>query len=99
MVVHMSRNNEYEQDIRERILFFLYRNSYWQKRHTPKINICNKLSDIPCKYINKELKRLYKDEFIRIKKTNHGEDVFLNIKKKKEIENEINDKLKRLYDF
>ena len=24
---------------------------------------------------------------------------FLNIKKKKEIENEINDKLKRLYDF
>ena len=74
----MSKIEEDRQEIRERILFFLYRNSYWQKRHTPKINICNKLSDIPCKYINKELKKLYKEEFIRFKKTNHGEDVFLN---------------------
>ena len=93
----MSKNEEDRQEIRERILFFLYRNSYWQKRHTPKINICNKLSDIPCKYINKELKKLYKEEFIRFKKTNHGEDVFLNIKKKREIENEIEDKLNKLY--
>ena len=95
----MSKNKEYGQEIRERILFFLYRNSYWQNRHTPKINICNKLSDIPCKYINKELKKLYKDEFIRFKKTNHGEDVFLNIKKKKEIELEIKNKLRSLYGF
>lgn len=95
----MSKNKEQGQEIRERILFFLYRNSYWQKRHTPKINICNKLSDIPCKYINRELKKLYKDEFIRFKKTNHGDDVFLNIKKKKEIENEIKSKLNRFYDF
>ena len=93
----MSKNKEDKQEIRERILFFLYRNDYWQKRHTPKINICNKLSDIPCKYINKELRKLYKEEFIRFKKTNHGEDVFLNIKKKKEIENEIKNRLDRLY--
>ncbi|WP_304092870.1 hypothetical protein [Methanobrevibacter ruminantium] len=69
-----------------------------EKTHS-KINICNKLSDIPCKYINKELKKLYKEEFIRFKKTNHGEDVFLNIKKKREIENEIEDKLNKLYGF
>ena len=95
----MSKNKIDGQEIRERILFFLYRNSYWQKRHTPKVNICNKLSDIPCKYINRELKKLYKEKFIRFKKTNHGEDVFLNIKKKKEIENEIEYKLKQLYGF
>ena len=95
----MSKNKIDGQEIRERILFFLYRNSYWQKRHTPKVNICNKLSDIPCKYINRELKKLYKEKFIRFKKTNHGKDVFLNIKKKKEIENEIEYKLKQLYGF
>ena len=92
----MSKIEEDRQEIRERILFFLYRNSYWQKRHTPKINICNKLSDIPCKYINKKFKKLYKEEFIRFKKTNHGEDVFLIIKKKREIENEIEDKLNKI---
>ena len=30
--------------IREDILYFLFRNNYWQNRHTPKSNICNKLS-------------------------------------------------------
>ena len=38
-----------------------------EKTH-PKINIC-KIVRIPCKYINKELKKLYKEEFIRFKKT------------------------------
>ena len=95
----MSKDKEYGRDVRERILFFLYRNSYWHKRHTPKINICNKLSDIPCKHINKELKKLYVDGFIRFKKTHPGEDVFLNIKMKKEIEKEIENKLNSLYEF
>lgn len=35
--------------IREDILYFLFRNNYWQNRHTPKSNICNKLSQHPCK--------------------------------------------------
>lgn len=95
----MSKKRSYEKEIREQILFFLYRHSYWQKRHTPISNICNKLSSIPCKYINKELKQLYKDEYIRFKNTNHGKDVFLNIAKKKEIEEEINQKLNDLYSF
>lgn len=37
--------------IREDILYFLFRNNYWQNRHTPKSNICNKLSPVDC--INK----------------------------------------------
>ena len=74
--------------IQEEILFFLYHNKYFNKRHTPISNICNKLSQIPCKYLKKELKILYKSEFVRFKKTKHGHDVFLNVKKKKEIDNE-----------
>ena len=85
--------------IREDILYFLYRNNYWQNRHTPKSNICNKLSQHPCKKINKELRQLYKDELIRYKKTNHGDDIYLNIHKKLQIENEIKYKLNQLYNW
>ena len=66
-----KKTEEQRKEIRTRILFFLYRNNYWQSRHTPMINISNKLSDIPRKFINKELKQLYLDEMIRIKSTNH----------------------------
>ena len=83
--------------IQEEILFFLYHNKYFNKRHTPISNICNKLSEIPCKYIKNELKSLYKLKLIRFKKTKHGTDVFLNIKMKKEIEKIIFDKLDSLY--
>lgn len=83
--------------IRKDILFFLYRNHYFNKRHTPVSNICNKLSQIPCKYIKKELDSLYKTELIRYKKTNHGKDVFLNVRMKKEIEDVISDRLNSLY--
>lgn len=72
----MSKNKTVPTEVRHNILFFLYRNSYWKNRHTPKENLCNKLSHIPCKEINKELKQLYKDKFIRIKKTFHGDDIF-----------------------
>ena len=79
------------------ILFFLYRNHYFNKRHTPIVNICNKLSQIPCKYIKKELNDLFKIEIIGYKNTHHGKDVFLNIKKKKEIEDIISEELDSLY--
>ena len=95
----MVLDNRLKETIRKDIIYFLYSDNYWQSRHTPKSNICNKLSNYPCKYINKELKRLYKDELIRFKKTNHGLDVYLNIRKKSEIENEITDKLNQLYDW
>ncbi len=68
----MGLDEEQEEEIRADILYFLYRNNYWQKRHTPKSNICNKLSQHPCKKINTGLKKLYKDKLIRYKKTNHG---------------------------
>ncbi|PWB88397.1 hypothetical protein MBBTH_00030 [Methanobrevibacter thaueri] len=85
--------------IRVDILYFLFRNNYWQNRHTPKSNICNKLSQHPCKKINKELGQLYKDELIRYKNTNHGKDIFLNIHKKSQIESEIKGKLDQLYNW
>lgn len=83
--------------IQEEILFFLYHDKYFNKRHTPIVNICNKLSQITCKYIRKELKNLYKLKLISFKKTKHGNDVFLNISKKKEIEEIISKKLDSLY--
>ena len=73
----MGLDEEQEAEIRADILYFLYRNNYWQKRHTPKTNICNKLSQHPCKEINTGLKKLYKDKLIRYKKTNHGDDVIV----------------------
>ncbi|AMK15577.1 hypothetical protein [Methanobrevibacter olleyae] len=88
-----------KKEIGERILFFLYRSNYWQKRHTPIENICNKLSNIPCKYIKKELRIMSKKELIRYKKTHHGVDIFLNIAKKKEIGKEIQGKLNKLKNF
>ena len=83
--------------ITEDILFYLYRNHYFNKRHTPVDNVCNKLSHIPCKRVKKELDDLYKAELVKYKKTGHGKDVFLIVKKKKEIENIISDKLDSLY--
>ncbi|MBQ2666328.1 hypothetical protein [Methanobrevibacter sp.] len=83
--------------IQEEILFFLYQNKYFNKRHTPISNICNKLSQIPCKYIKNELKNLYRIKLIRFKKTKHGIDVFLNVKMKREIEGIISQRLESWY--
>lgn len=95
----MGLNHEQMAEIRSDILFFLYRNNYWQNRHTPKSNICNKLSQYPCKKINKGLTQLYKAKLIRYKKTNHGDDIFLNIHEKSKIEDEIKHKLNQLYNW
>ena len=95
----MGLDEEQRAEVRADILYFLYRNNYWQNRHTPKTNISNKLSQHPCKEINRGLKELYKDGLIRYKKTNHGDDVFLNIHEKFQIENEIKDKLDQLYNW
>ena len=84
----MGLKKEQIAEIRADILYFLYRNNYWQKKKKKKINICNKLSQHPCKEINNRLKKLYKDKLIRYKKTNHGDDVYLNIHEKSKIEEE-----------
>ena len=46
---------------------------------------------------SKGIKNLYKLKLISFKKTKHGNDVFLNISKKKEIEEIISKKLDSLY--
>lgn len=83
--------------ITEEVLFFLYRNHYFNKRHTSVVNVCNKLSQFPCKLVKKELNKLYKVEIIRYKKTAHGMDVFLNVKMKRDIEKIISDRMDSLY--
>ena len=85
--------------IGEDILFFLYRNHYFNKRHTPISNLCNNLQSTynPCKYIKKELSNLNKMHLINFKKTHHGKDVFLNVKKKGKIEKILSDRLDALY--
>ncbi|RAP50250.1 MAG: hypothetical protein BZ136_01810 [Methanosphaera sp. rholeuAM74] len=92
----MGLNQEQKTKIREDILYFLKRNNYWNNKHTPITNVCNKLSQHPCKYINKLLKELYKDKLIRFKKTKHGLDVYLNIHNISEINEEIKDKIVEL---
>lgn len=96
----MRLNEKQRQKIREDILFFLFRNNYWQSRHCPHVNICNKLSQHSCKHINKELKQLFKEEIIRYYPTAHEkDDIYLNIHKKAQIEGEIKDKLNKLYSW
>ncbi len=95
----MGLNQEQQAEIRADILYFLYRNNYWQNKHTPKSNICNKLSQHPCKEVNKQLRQLYKDKLLRYKKTHHGDDIYLNIHEKSKIENEIKHKLDQLYSW
>ena len=69
--------------IMEGVLFFLYRNHYFNKRHTPVVNVCNKLSQFPCKLVKKELNKLFKVEIIRYKKTAHGGMFFLMLRYRK----------------
>lgn len=89
-----------ESVIRKDILFFLFRNNYWQSRHCPKSNLCNKLSQHSCKHINHVLKKLFKAEIIRFYPTAHGkDDIYLNISKKAQIEEEIKDRLDKLYNW
>lgn len=82
----MRLTEKQRKEIREDILFFLFRNNYWQSRHCPEVNICNKLSQHSCKHLKKELKKLFKDEIIRYYPTAHGkDDVYLNIIKKQKL--------------
>ena len=60
--------NKTSEEIREIILFFMWQKHYFNKRHTPITNLCNKLSKIPYKLINKEIKRLHAEKIIGYKK-------------------------------
>ncbi|MDL2270627.1 hypothetical protein LJC03_02340 [Methanobrevibacter sp. OttesenSCG-928-I08] len=88
-----------EEEIKAKIVYSLYRKKYFGERHTPPIFICKRLSNIPCKYINKQLKKLAKEGIIGIYTTGHGKDIYLNPKKIKEIENTISHLIEDLYNF
>ena len=76
--------NNYEIQIK--IIYFLREKKYIGKRHAPVGYVCKMLSKYPCKQIRKELKNLKKRGILQYKKTFHGNDVYLNIKMIKEIE-------------
>ncbi len=71
--------------IKIKIIKSLHKDHYYNKRHTPVMHVCKRLSNIPCKYIKKAPKELKKEKIIIVKPTYHGPDVSLNVKKKKEI--------------
>ncbi|MEE1157461.1 MAG: hypothetical protein U0K80_08590 [Methanobrevibacter sp.] len=66
---------------------------------TPITNLCNKLSEIPCKLINKEVKKLHAERIIGFKKTKHGLDVYLNHNMKEKIRIVIAKRLDEYYSF
>ena len=88
-----------EEKIEIKIVYALHRRAYYNKRHTPIKNVCNRLSYIPCKQINKVVKKLHKKGIIGIKKTFYGAYIYLNHKKKAEIQDIISTKLSELNDF
>lgn len=57
-----------EEEIEIKIVYALHRRAYYNKRHTPIKNVCNRLSYIPCKQINKAVKKLHKKESLVLKK-------------------------------
>lgn len=64
-------------EVEKRILIFLFEHGYIGKHHTPKENVCHKLSNYSCKEVYKSLKKLYKEHYIGIHVTHHGNDVYL----------------------
>lgn len=81
-----------QEMVKIRIITSLHKNHYYNKRHTPVMHVCKRLSNIPCKYIKKALKELKREKIIKVKPTYHGMDVSLNVKKKKEIDHYLNQK-------
>lgn len=92
----MAKNRN-SDEIRVKILFFMWKKHYFNKKHTPITNLCNKLSEIPCKLIHKEVKKLHAEKIMGYKKTNHGLDVFLNHRMKDEIQKIIAERLGEYY--
>ena len=52
----MKDKNLSDEEIKKRIIFSLHRGSYYNSRHTPKKNLCKRLSSIPCKKIIEPLR-------------------------------------------
>jgi hypothetical protein len=80
-----------EEDIKRFILRKLVRHRYWMGRHTSIHNLSKGLPDYlrSRKEVKKVIEEMLKQGFLLSKPTNYGLEVFLNIKKKKEIEDFI----------
>jgi len=83
---------EYYNEIQKDIVSSLYLKRHIGKRHTPIENLCQRLSQYPCKTIKKELKVLHNKGLLNFKQTYHGKDIYLNSKKVKEIKEIANSK-------
>lgn len=79
-----------QETIKIRIIKSMHKDSYYNKRHTPIMHVCKRLSNIPCKNIKKAIKELKKENILTVKPTYHGIDISLNVKKKKEIDEYLN---------
>lgn len=78
--------NEELFEAKLKIIYTLHKKRHYNKRHTPIDFVCKRNPTIPCKRIKKALTELKKEEIIKVKPTYHGQDICLNIKKKKEID-------------
>ncbi len=82
-----------EDDIKRFILRKLVRHRIWMHKHTSIHNLPKGLPDYlrNTKEVRKVIDNLLKDGFLLSKPTHYGLEVSLNIRKKKEIEDFIND--------
>ena len=80
-----------EEKIKSFILKKLVGHRVWMHKHTSIHNLSKGLPDElrGKKEVNRAIDRLLKDGMLLSKPTNYGLQVFLNIKKKREIENLI----------
>ena len=74
----------YDQ-LKFKILWKLYHHRYWGKHHTPIKNVPKGLPPHERGACFEVMTDLIKDKWLVKKKTKHGEDVYLNPKKNKEI--------------
>ena len=85
----MARNEETAK-AKIKIIYTLHQKRYYNKRHTPIDFLCKRNPKIACKTIKKAINELKKEDILIMKPTYHGTDVSLNVKKKKEIDEYLN---------
>lgn len=91
--------DEDSEELRGRIVYSLDRHNYYGGRHADTDKFCSRLSKFSRKKILKEVGKLAKERIILFYKTHHGNDILLNNKKKKEIDEIIEPIRKELYEF
>jgi len=85
-----------KKEIKRFILRKMARHRFWMHKHTSIHNLSKGLPDDlrSKKEVRKSIEELLKEKFLLSKPTHYGLEVSLNINKKKEIENFIEDQSK-----